>query len=300
MWRRCGIVALAGALSLGGGSDLLAQDDGASLSIHLEELTAPDLVRALDRSSATVVIPLGILEKHGPHLPLGTDLLAARAVAERAAREEYVVVFPPYYFGQIFEARHQPGTMAYGSRLIWDLLQATCDELGRNGFRRIVLVNGHGGNDHFLHYFCQAQLARRRPYVVYLFEPAPDAEQQARIAALRKTTMEMHAGETESSMMAAIRPDLVHPERAKSQDGTDQHGLAALKDAYTGIWWYARFPNHYAGDGSAVSRELGELVLAGETEPLVRLLRVVKQDETAFELQERFQDQAERPWETAQ
>src|SRR5512138_3982207 len=67
-----------------------------SLPFAYEELTAPDFVRAVERSARTVVIPFGILEKHGPHLPLGTDLIAAREVARRAAQQEYVVVFPPY------------------------------------------------------------------------------------------------------------------------------------------------------------------------------------------------------------
>src|SRR5256886_2838535 len=61
--------------------------------------------------------PFGILEKHGPHLPLGTDLLDVRYAALHAAEQEYTVVFPEYYFGQIFEARHEPGTVAYSAHL---------------------------------------------------------------------------------------------------------------------------------------------------------------------------------------
>jgi creatinine amidohydrolase len=257
-------------------------------------------VRAVEAARETVVIPLGILEKHGPHLPLGTDLLDAREVALRAARQEYAVVFPSYYFGQIYEAQHQPGTMAYSPKLIWDVLQETCDQLARNGFRRIVLVNGHGGNTNFLQFFVQAQLERRRPYAVFLYAPEPDAQAEQRLAALRKTEMDMHAGETETSMLLAHRPDLVRLERAGQQSGADQKRLDTLRDAYTGIWWYARFPNHYAGDGRPANRELGEALLAAEVEPLVRLLRTVKADETTRELQERFFDQAQRPLETAQ
>ncbi len=78
----------------------------ADLRIQYEELTAPDFIRAVEKSGATAVIPMGILEKHGPHLPLGTDLLDIREVVLRAARQEYTIVFPPYYFGQIFEAKH--------------------------------------------------------------------------------------------------------------------------------------------------------------------------------------------------
>lgn len=74
----------------------------------LEELTAPDFVKAVDKSSKTVILPIGVFEKHGPHMPLGTDLYTAREIALRAAEKEYTVVFPWYYFSQINEARHQP------------------------------------------------------------------------------------------------------------------------------------------------------------------------------------------------
>ena len=137
-----------------------------------------------------------------------------RELALRAAQQEYAIVFPPYYFGQIFEAKHQPGTLAYSERLIWDLLQETVDEIARNGVKKIILVNGHGGNNSFLPFFCQSQLARRRDYAVYLFQPASDPEASAEIQNLRKTTMDMHGGEVETSTMLAHRPQIVHPERA--------------------------------------------------------------------------------------
>ena len=140
-----------------------------ALSVQYEELTAPDFIQAVENSDAVCIIPIGILEKHGPHLPLGTDLFDAREIALRAAKKEYCVVFPEYYFGQIYEAKHQPGTIAYRPELTWSILTETCNELGRNGFKKIVLVNGHGGNTHFLHYFCQAQLEDRKGYSVILF-----------------------------------------------------------------------------------------------------------------------------------
>ena len=266
--------------------------------MRYEELTAPDFVRAVARSGATCVVPLGILEKHGPHLPLGTDLIDCREVALRAAAQEYTIVFPPYFVGQIFEARHQPGTIAYGSRMMLDLLQQTCDELARNGLKKIILVNGHGGNDAFLHYFCQSQLESRKDYAVYLFEPAYDEATEARLAKLRKTTLDGHAGESETSVMLAHRPDLVQLAKAGDESGADQKRQAGLKHAYTGIWWYAGQPNHYRGIGSAGNAEFGRAELEAESGALVEMLRTVKKDSTTLELQNRFFDDAAKPLET--
>jgi creatinine amidohydrolase len=266
--------------------------------VRYEELTSPDFVQAVARSGATCIIPLGILEKHGPHLPLGTDLIDCREVSLRAAAEEYTIVFPPYFVGQIFEAKHQPGTIAYGSRMMLDFLQQTCDELARNGIKKIILVNGHGGNDSFLRYFCQSQLESRRDYAVYLFDPVFDAATEARLAKLRKTKLDGHAGEEETSVMLAHHPDLVRLDRAGAESGEDVKRLDGLKYAYTGIWWYAGQPNHYRGDGSAGNQEFGKALFEAESGLLVEMIRSVKKDTVTLELQKRFFNDAAKPLET--
>jgi creatinine amidohydrolase len=272
----------------------------SDLPVRYEELTAPDFVRAVGQAEGVCVIPIGILEKHGPHLPLGTDLLTIRETVLRAARREYCVVFPEYYCGQIFEAKHQPGTIAYGTELQWKLLQETCDELGRNGFTRIILANGHGGNGAFLSYFCQAQLATRKPYSVVLFSPGPDTTLEKKLRALRKSTEGGHADEVESSTMMACRPELVHPERANLESGENLGRLDSILFAYVGIWWYARYPNHYAGDGSNANQEIGELVLHSKSAQLATLIKALKADKTIKILEDNFFDASDHPLRTKQ
>ena len=137
----------------------------AKLSVHWEELTASDFREGIHRSQGTCLLPFGILEKHGPHLPLGTDLLDVRYAALHAAEQEYAVVFPEYYFGQIAEARHEPGTIAYSRDMQLALLQETTDEMARNGCKKILIVNGHGGNNSLLPFFAQSQLDKPHDYV---------------------------------------------------------------------------------------------------------------------------------------
>jgi creatinine amidohydrolase len=291
-----GVAALASLAGISNSQQ--AAKPAGDLPVRYEELTAPDFVQAVAKSQSTCIIPVGILEKHGPHLPLGTDLLDCREVSLRAARREYTLVFPEYYFGQIFEAQHQPGTIAYSERLMMDLLQETCDELARNGIKKIIIVNGHGGNDEFLHYFCQCQLASKRDYIVYLFDPSDDQAMEDQLKKLRKTTVDGHAGEEETSTMLADRPDLVHLDRANLESGADMKRLAALKHAYTGIWWYAGQPNHYRGDGTAGNAELGRALLEADMAALVEMLRSVKKDTVTADLQKKFFDDAAKPLET--
>jgi creatinine amidohydrolase len=297
-----GILSVASAVFLFSAASLSqeAVKPDAGLSVHYEELTAPDFVQAVAKSESTCVIPLGILEKHGPHLPLGTDLIDCREVALRAAKQEYTIIYPAYYIGQIFEAKHQPGTVAYSPWMMFEFLQETCDELGRNGIKKIILLSGHGGNEHFLPFFCQCQLASKKDYAVYLFDPAEDNAREAAINKLRRTTLDGHAGEKETSEMLAHRPDLVHMDRANLQSGEDQKRLTNLKHAYTGIWWYASQPNHYRGYGNYGNKELGEMLINSEVGLLVEMIRSVKQDTVTLELQNQFFKDSETPLKTKQ
>lgn len=271
------------------------------LPFRMEELTAPDYIRAVEKSSKTCILPLGVFEKHGPHLPLGTDLYTAREYALRAAEKEYTVVFPWYYFSQINEARHQPGTIAYSPELIWKVLQETLDELARNGFEKIIIVNGHGGNSAFLNFFGMAQLSERRSYMLYWFQPQTDPEVVKKAEELTMhDKFDAHAGNKESSVMKAIVPNRVFLDRAGLQSGVDQERLKNLSNVYTGIWWYAKYPNHYGGDGTKANAEAGELLINSTVDQLVKLIQAVKKDEVTPALQKQFFDESENPLKTKQ
>ena len=282
-------------------SNLLSQSPPAQtkLSVHWEELSAAEFKDAIARSQGTCLLPFGIMEKHGPHLPLGNDLLNVRYVALNAAQQEYAVVFPEYYFGQIFEAKHQPGTVAYSRGLQLQLLQETTDEMARNGCKKIIIVNGHGGNNSLLPFFAQSQLESPRDYVVYVQSIARSAPGEPQHKSDRST--DMHAGESETSVSMIARPDLVHLDRAKQESGADQGRLKALPEGlYTGIWWYARFPNHYAGEGGVASRELGDFEAKTWINTVVQAIRAVKADSESLRLQNEFFERSKKPLDTPQ
>jgi creatinine amidohydrolase len=278
---------------------LQSQDsDSGKLPYKWNELTAPDFIKAVELSEGICLLPAGIIEKHGPHLPLSTDLILSREIASRGAELEYAIVFPEFYFGQIFEAKHQPGTVAYSPELVWKMLEETCEEMARNGIKKIIIVNGHGGNNNLFAYFCQTQLVKRKDYVVVFFQPN-DRQLDAEVRELRKTDYGGHADEEETSMVYAIHPDLVHADRALSQSGRDEERLN-IPYGYAGIWWYASFPNHYAGDGSSPNKAIGEMIFKSRAEQLAELIKFLKTDDSASELQEKFYQQSENPLETEQ
>lgn len=264
------------------------------LPARWDELTASDFPAALQQSNRTCVLPIGILEKHGPHSPLGTDLIHVREIAARATKNEYAVVFPDYFYGQINEARQQYGTFALPSTLIYNLLEATCEEIARNGFNKIVILNGHGGNPEFLHFFMQSLLGKRHNYAVYLVDPENDPAYNQQMNAIRKSDAanDMHAGEHETSIMLYLRPDLMQMNKAASQSGANQQRLK-LPNLYTPIWWYAGYPNHYAGDGAAATPAMGKLMGEHEVKLFTDVLKTVKADKQTLKLQDEYYDRVD-------
>jgi creatinine amidohydrolase len=255
-----------------------------------ENLTGDRFLQAVEQAGGVCLLPLSCIERHGHHLPLGTDMFIGRELCQRAAEIEPAVVFPDFYFTQILEARHVPGTIGIQPELIIRLLENVCAEIARNGFKKIVVVNAHGGNDNLIRYFAQIQLASRRDYVVYVAQPPYQAEEPS-TAAQWETVIDDHAGERETSMILAIHPGLVTPETLPTDgEGRPQGRLKSLSDQeiYTGIWWYADNPTHYCGDGRPGTAQKGEVWLADRARALAGTVRTIKADREAKRLQDEF------------
>src|SRR5512143_1372357 len=182
--------------------------------MNWEELASDDFPQAVRDAQGVCLVPLSVIERHGHHLPTGTDMFIGRELCRRVAALEPAIIFPDVIFTQILEARHVPGTIALDAAVIMNLLDNICREIARNGLKKIVLVSAHGGNHHFARYFAQVQLEHTRDYVVYVADPIFTAEAEAELATLWETAVDGHAGEQETSEILAIRPNLVHLNRA--------------------------------------------------------------------------------------
>jgi creatinine amidohydrolase len=253
-----------------------------------EELTGDLFPQAVQQAGGVCLLPLSCIERHGHHLPLGTDMYIGRELCNRAAALEPAVVFPDFIFTQILEARHYPGCIGIEPELTVRLMENACREIARNGLKKIVIVNAHGGNDHLIHYFAQIQLASPRDYVVYVADYHP-ADTSA--DSLWETTVDGHAGERETSAILAIRPELVRKDALPTDgEGMPRERLKALRDLNTdtGVWWYADHPSHYRGDAIPATAEKGERSFLDRVKALAKVIRAIKDDTEAKRLQDEF------------
>ncbi len=259
-----------------------------------EELTAPDFAKAVKDTGGVCIISIGSLEKHFDHLPLGTDYMNGHQLCCLAAEAEPVVVFPHYFFGQTQESRCFPGTIALPATMTMELLMATFDEIARNGFTKIIVYNAHGGNWAMLNYICQAQLAERRPYALYMhnhFHPTEQRIKEWRDAL--KTEVHGHACECETSITLANFPHLVKMAELKGRKTEPLKKFAHLRPGDMTADWYSDYPDHYAGDATVATIEKGEVLRRLQVESLVNFVRAVKNDTAVHPVMKEFYDRCD-------
>ena len=260
-----------------------------------QDLTSPRFARAVADTHGVCIVPLGVVEKHGEHLPLGTDYLFGSRLAEQAADLEPAMVFPPYYFGQIHEARHQPGTIAIQCDLMLQLLENVCQEIARNGMKKIILLNCHGGNSASLKHFLLTALQQPRDFTLYLLDlgnylPHNDPGWKTRT----QGRSDRHAGEFETSIMLAAFPDLVRMDEIGG-DHQARERLNHLGGLATSVSWYADFPDHYAGDASFADRANGNYAMDYMTQQVARHIARVKADNATSDLLKEFYKRSQAP-----
>ncbi len=252
-----------------------------------ENLTSAHFASAV-RETGVCIITMGVVEKHSEHLPLGTDFLNGHKMACLAAEKEPAVVFPPFYFGQIYEARCFPGTITIKPALLLDLIQGVLDEIGRNGFEKIIVVNAHGGNNHLLSFLAQCDLWEEKPYTVYTYTRLLSPERQKAWKSICETPVHGHACECETSITMANHPELVRKDLILAEPADPLGRMAHLPSMFAGISWYSDYPEHYAGDARAASEEKGHALRSLVVDSLAEFVAAVKADQVVPDLRREF------------
>ncbi len=280
-----------------------------------DNLREEEFDAAIERSGGLCVIPLGCLEKHGQHLPVGTDYIEAMSVAKEAARLEEAVIFPVgAWLGEVscFHAFKAPGDVrlrgciGIKQETILRVLEELCDEIARNGFKKILIINCHGGNVAMLNHFLRCQSYENKPYATLcafaLDFPAMEPMRLIETLTVRrdefpyitKSDMETlkkyaktgygggHADFRETALVMAHDAALVAEDRYDAESGASNHrtdylsrlGVASVNQ------WLANYPNSYNGlPPFGCSASIGKAMLQLSAERLAGIFKVLKEDE---------------------
>ncbi len=273
------------------------------------EILSGKFEEAVEQSKGVCALVVGCVEHHGKHLPLGQDVIHASGVAERAAEKEPFVLFPHMYFGEKQGAGEFPGTIIFSSKLMFDILAESCSEMARNGFKKIVLISGHGGNTNMLNNFARSVLHDKNDYMVFVYSASgtwptiprmleiidsgnrdyfPELTDED-IAYLRyyaeHNTTNGHGCLRETGITLGVRPDLVDLSRVNMVDGRSVHYMDHISKAgfYTPFGWMANYPNSLSSDVHDGNNErIGRSLVKYAVDKMAADFKVLKED-TAVE-----------------
>lgn len=211
-----------------------------------------------DRNASIAVLPVGSFEQHGRHLPLATDSIVACAIAEACAARYHLMLLPPITITCSHEHSDFAGTVSIRAATLYAVVQDVAASLEQRGIRKLILVNGHGGNYVLGNIVQEANVRERR---MALFPHRDDWEQARKAGGLVTSNHEdMHGGEIETSILLHVAPDQVRDGASDwvAQERTHLHQVGVGGYSDSGI----------IGRPSLASSDKGQLVL----EELVRLL----------------------------
>lgn len=270
------------------------------------DLRQEEFAEAIKKTDGLCIIPVGCYEMHGEHLPVRTDVYEAEAIARAAAEIEPVCVFPAYEFGAVSGLVEWKGSIRLEPTLMINLLENFCDEIARNGFDKILLLNYHGGNHGFLGHFMNTMTYKPHDYSVMTIFPSyykgigsfyeinenirkygsgyypellPEDEETIRIF-VQEDKLDGHGGLEETCLMMAIRPELVRLDKMSVVSGLSTHKADRLCEAgLGGDTWIINYPNSYGGaDPVGASDRIGRLLLRLRAEHVAASCKVYKEE----------------------
>ena len=239
--------------------------------LWLDELSTTEAAQAA-KEGRVVIFPIGSVEEHGNHLPLGTDSVQPEYIATEVAKRTGCLIAPPFRYGICNATRNFAGTITIQFDTLYKLALDVLSELVRNGFNRMIVMSGHAGNSHMVALRLAAQevvvkndetpqKSKVRIMVLSDFDFAEELSQEL------ANPKDGHAGTIETSRMMAIRPDLIKAEGKADVWRMPRFEVLAHPELF--------FPSGVNGDPTAASAEKGQKIneyVISEVEKLVKTL----------------------------
>jgi creatinine amidohydrolase len=242
-------------------------------------LTWTDIQAMPDKENTVIIQPIGAIEQHGPHLPVAVDAAIAAAVVGRAL-EKLDPSIPAYalpllHYGKSNEHWHFPGTVTLSAQTLITLLMEVADSVYRAGFRKLVLLNAHGGQPQIMEIVARDLHQQHEDFQVFplfVWRAPHDAGQ---LMTAKEKELGIHAGDAETSVMLSLLPHQVHMERAKTEypEGLPVDSLLSMEGKLPFAWTTRDLSRSGTlGDPTVATVEKGDRILDSVTDGWVQVL----------------------------
>ena len=253
--------------------------DGSNKKVLWQEMWRHEFLAALEHDPV-VIVPTGSIEQHGPHCPMDVDIVGPFYMAVRTAQrvDDFpVIVAPPVHFGFTHYNKGFPGTISLRIETYLNLVGDVCRSISDNGFRRIVVINGHGGNNAPNHVVRDTVSEENIFVVAYSWWQSATEEMKAWSEADEGSVG--HGGEWETSLVLHISPEVVDMSRADDGDLMRYHSEFVAGDGFVGsqqvTWstWYLQESNSgIYGAPTVASAETGQAIMEAAVDNGARFL----------------------------
>jgi creatinine amidohydrolase len=234
---------------------------------YFDELTMEEFrLKMESEEQPVVVLPIGAVEEHGEHLPLGTDTFQPLHVIEKVSEQVDLLIAPPIFYGLCNSTRNFPGTISLRFATLYNLILDILNEFARHGVRRIVILSGHAGRPHMAAIKeAGSELMRTNPEIKLMVLSDYDIVYELR--GKEFDPADGHAGDIETSRILAIRPELVKGEGVASKPDFPPYRILPDPEKY--------FPSGIMGDPTKADEKKGERLNEYVVEKLVELIKTL-------------------------
>ena len=220
-----------------------------------------------DKADTVIVLPVGAIEQHGPHLPCAVDSVIASGVLGKALEKLPAQVrafgMAPITYGKSDEHLHFPGTMTLTGPTLLSMVTEIGESVYRAGFRKLLLANGHGGQPQVLEMAARELRIRHGDYVIVPFHVSRLPNASGKYISDEEKRLAMHAGHSETALLLALAPDTVHMDKAAANIPPVFPSKLLSNDGRPACAWTARDfgPSGVIGDPRGATREQGLHIL---------------------------------------
>jgi creatinine amidohydrolase len=234
---------------------------------YLSYLTWTQVSQLPDKANTVIVLPAGSTEQHGPHLPCAVDtIIAAGVVGHALARlpaDVPAYALAPITYGKSDEHLHFPGTVTLEGTTLLETITQIGESVYRMGFRKLLIVNGHGGQPQVMEMAARELRLRHGDYTVLPHFTWRVPHVAGQYMTDREKRLSMHAGHAETAILMALAPHTVHMQHAVANYPPEFPSKVLSSDGRPACAWTARDfgPSGVIGDPLPATPEQGRAIL---------------------------------------